>query len=417
MLAARLAEKGRASVIIEQEGTVGLGVAYGTVDDAHRLNVRAANMGALADHPGHFLEWLQQHHPALADGNAFISRRLYGDYLHQRLSSTVEKHPDSITITRGTAVAIEGQTVVLQNGSRIEGSDIVIATGNPTPRRTGEGPRTISDPWAKGAMEAIGADDTVFILGTSLTMVDVVLGLLKQGWQGKAIALSRRGLLPRAHTRSHAPASPIPDDALSGPLSKRLHSARKLAQETEWQRVMDGYRLLTAALWQDATQAQRARFLRHLRPWWDVHRHRIAPDAHETLEQLREDGRLVVHSGRLQSATHETDTLDIVWTPSPRTSTDTGRIHADWFINCTGPAHDVLSTPLTASLVEADRARLDSLEQGLDLDGNARLLNTSGQPQTHLFALGPPTRAAYWESTAVPDIRQRIEALCNILCP
>lgn len=416
MLAARLAEKGRASVIIEQEGTIGLGVAYGTDEDAHRLNVRAANMGALADDPAHFLKWLEQHHPALADGDAFISRRLYGDYVHERLSSVTKTHPNLVNIVRGRAVAIEAQTVVLHDGKRIEGSDVVLATGNPAPRRTGEAEHTLSDPWAKGATEVIKPNDTVFILGTSLTMTDVVLGLLKQGWKGKAVALSRRGLLPRPHIHGHPPAPPMPDDALNGPLSKRLHRARQMARETEWQTVMDGYRPLTGQLWQEATQAQRARFLRHLRPWWDVHRHRIAPDVHETLEQLRHEQRLAVHSGHLQSVTSDEEGLKIIWTPSPRSHNDSGETRANSFINCTGPAHDVLATPLTASLVETGRAHLDPLEQGLDLDSDARLLNTDGQPEPHLFALGPPTRAAYWESTAVPDIRHRIEALCNILC-
>lgn len=415
MLAARLAEKGRASLIIEQEGTVGLGAAYGTEQDAHRLNVRAANMGALADDPAHFLKWLEQHHREMADGDAFISRRIYGDYVHARLAGVMQDHKDRIGIARGRAVSIEGQAVILHDDRRLEGSDIVIATGNPAPRRAAEASRSISDPWAKGALDAIKPEDDLFILGTSLTMADVLLGLLKRGWKGRATALSRRGLLPRPHMQGHPPAPRMPQDALSGPLSQRLHIARQMARQTEWQRVMDGYRSQTARLWQEASTQERARFLRHLRPWWDVHRHRIAPDVHETLQKLRKDKRLIVRSGRLGSVSEAEDGLKINWKPSPRSTDETCEAHADWFINCTGPAHDVLSTPLTARLVEAGRARLDPLEQGLDLDADARLIGADGQPQPHLFALGPPTRAAYWESTAVPDIRQRIEALSTRL--
>lgn len=411
MLAARLAEKGRPSTIIEQEGTVGLGVAYGTHDDAHRLNVRAANMGALSDDPGHFLKWLEQNHPDIADGDAFISRRLYGDYLSDRLSAVMKAHPDHITIVRGRAVAIEGNSVMLQDGRRLEGADIVIATGNPAPRRTGISARTVSDPWSNDALKAIGPDDDIFILGTSLTMADVVLGLLKRGWKGKATALSRRGLLPRPHIHGHPPAPAMPAEALTGPLSQRLNAARKLAEGTEWQRVMDGYRPLTARLWQEATLKERARFLRHLRPWWDAHRHRIAPDVHETLEQLRAEGRLKVHAGRLDRVQDEDNALSVHWTPSPRSASDDDTATAHWFINCTGPAHDALSTPLTASLIEQGRARLEPLAQGLDLDADGRLLNSEGQSEPHLFVIGSPSRAAYWESTAIPDIRQRIEAL------
>ncbi len=415
MLAARLAEKGRASILIEQEGTIGLGVAYGTDDDTHRLNVRAANMGALAQDPGHFLKWLEQKHPDSADGDAFISRRLYGDYLSDRLSAVMKAHPDLITIVRGRAVAIEGQDVILGDDRRLVGSDIVIATGNPSPRRTGESARTISDPWSNDALKAVGLEDDIFILGTSLTMADVLLGLLKRGWKGKATALSRRGLLPRPHIHGHPPAPQMPPEAISGPLSQRLHAARKLAKGIEWQRVMDGYRPITARLWQEASLSERSRFLRHLRPWWDVHRHRIAPDVHEALEKLIADDRLDVHAGRLENVSEDNDTLTITWQPSPRSKDDEGSAKANWFINCTGPAHDALAAPLTAGLIEQGRARLEPLQQGLDLDADGRLVRADGQSEPHLFVIGSPSRAAYWECTAVPDIRQRIEALSDTL--
>ena len=419
MLAARLAEKGRASLIVEQAGREGLGVAYGTDDDTHRLNVRAANMGALAHDPAHFLKWLEQHHPDLADGDAFISRRLYGAYLLERFNGVRAEHPDLIETVQGKAVAIDDTRVVLEDGRTLSGSAIVIATGNPAPRadNTTANARIINDPWTEGALSAIQPEDSIFILGTSLTMADMVLGLIKQGWTGKAVALSRRGLMPRPHIHGHQPAPPMPDAALSGPLSKRLHAARQMAKTMEWQRVMDGYRPVTGRLWLETSQAERARFLRHLRPWWDVHRHRIAPDVFETLSQLQADGRLKVHAGRLSDITADDSGLDIRWTPAPRSSDASGPTRADWFINCTGPAHDAVHTPLTASLIAAGRARLEPLDQGLDLDSDGRLLNRDGQSETALFALGPPSRAAYWESTAVPDIRQRIEALSDLLAP
>ncbi len=242
MLAARLAEKGRASLIVEQAGRVGLGVAYGTTDDTHRLNVRAANMGALADNPAHFLKWLDRHHPDLADGDAFISRRLYGAYLLERFNGVRAEHPDLIETVQGKAVTIDGTRVVLEDGRTLSGSAIVIATGNPAPRadNTPANVRIINDPWAGEALSAIQFDDSIFILGTSLTMADMVLGLIKQGWTGKAVALSRRGLMPRPHIHGHPPAPPMPDAALSGPLSKRLHAKwpRKWNGSASWTAIV-----------------------------------------------------------------------------------------------------------------------------------------------------------------------------------
>lgn len=417
MLAARLAENGRASVVIEATNTLAKGVAYGTRDDSHRLNVPASNMGALAHDPKHFLEWLHQHHPEKADGDAFVSRRLYGQYLGQRFAHAQASHPDLIATVRGTAVAIEGHTVMLDDGRRLEGRQIVIATGNPSPRPLdgSSDVRIIDNPWADEALDRIGAHDNIFVLGTSLTMADVVLGLAHAGWQGKAIALSRRGLMPRPHIQGHPPAPQMAPEAISGPLSRRLHAARQMAREMPWQWVMNGYRPITGRLWLEASHAQRSRFLRHLRPWWDAHRHRIAPDAYETLLSLQAQDRLQVLAGRLNDIEPGKQGLDIRWHPSARSDTSLDHARCQWFINCTGPAHDAFSSPLTAGLVEQGRARLEPLEQGLDLDSQGRLVHADGSSDDTIFVLGPPSRAAYWESTAVPDIRQKIEALLPLL--
>lgn len=417
MLAARLAEQGRSSVVIEATDKLAKGVAYGTCDDSHRLNVPASNMGALGANPKHFLEWLEQNHPDRADGDAFLSRRLYGQYLGERFAAAQAAHPDLINTLCGTAVAIEGQSVLLDDGRRIEGSQIVIATGNPAPRASSDkaGPRIIDNPWTDDALDLIGPEDDIFILGTSLTMADVVLGLVSAGWQGKAIALSRRGLMPRPHIPGHPPAPQMPQEAVSGPLSKRLHAARKMAREMAWQLVMNGYRPITGRLWLEASHKERSRFLRHLRPWWDVHRHRIAPDAFETLQGLQDSGRLQICSGRLDTVIPDEEGLDIRWTPAVRSQSSDNQAHCQWFINCTGPAHDAFGSPLTAALIQEGRARLEPLEQGLDLDSEGRLVHADGKSDDSIFVLGPPSRAAYWESTAVPDIRQRIEAMLPLL--
>lgn len=417
MLAARLAEKGRASVVMETSGTLARGVAYGTGDDTHRLNVRAANMGALADDPGHFLKWLEIHHPDRADGDAFVSRRLYGQYLSDRFDRARRSSPGLISVIQGTAVGIEGVSVLLSDGRRLNGGAVVIATGNPAPRLSHKATdeRIIGNPWAENALSRIQPQDDIFILGTGLTMADMVLGLLHRGWKGRAIALSRRGLLPRPHLPGHPPAPAMPPHTLQGPLSRRLAGARQMARGMEWQRVMDGYRPITGRLWLEASPAERARFLRHLRPWWDVHRHRIAPDIHQTLQSLQDDGRLGIRRGRMATIQSTHNGLDIRWVPSPRASSDAGLTSAQWFLNCTGPAHDVYGTALTASLMAHGRARMEPLGQGLDLDADGRLIGADGTSDAHIFVLGPPSRAAYWESTAVPDIRQRIEALSQLL--
>ena len=409
MLAARLAERGQASVLIERGDAFGLGVAYSTTNDAHRLNVRAGRMGAVADRPGDFIDWLRAHHPDQADPDGFAPRRLYGLYVRDRLTTTEAAHPGLIRRLPGAVIAVEGRSAILSTGERVEGRAVVLATGNPAPRTTptGEDGRIIANPWTPDALTPIRPDDDVLILGAGLTMVDVLLTLSSQGWRGRATAVSRRGLLPRAHGPHHDAPIDLPPEALGGPLSVQLATARRLAATHGWRRVMEGYRPITLKLWRAASEAERSRFLRHLRPWWDVHRHRIAPQIAAELERLLAQRRLAVRTGRIRrvEASAEAATLHLTTRDAPQT------LSAPWLIDCTGPGHDATTTPLTAGLIAEGRARLAATRLGLDLDDAGRVLHADGRPDPDLHVLGPPARAAFWETIAVPDIRQRIEAL------
>ncbi|MBN9480589.1 MAG: FAD/NAD(P)-binding protein [Bordetella sp.] len=414
MLAARLAERGQASVLIERGEPVGLGVAYSPALDDHRLNVRAERMSARPDRPADFTDWLAAHAPAFADPNGFAPRRLYGLYVQARLAEAETAHPGLIRRVKGEAVRIEGEAVVLADGARIAGRAVVLATGNPPPRPAvaGDGPRRIADPWRPDALAAVEPDDDVLILGAGLTMVDVVLALQAEGWRGRATVLSRRGLLPLAHGARHDAPIDLPPEALQGALSRRLASARRLAREHGWRRVMEGYRPITADLWRAATTAERARFLRHLRPWWDVRRHRIAPEIAGVLEALKAGNRLTVVAGRARTMT--TDDHGASLTIRIRNG-EARSLSAAWLIDCTGPGHDAARAPLTAALIAEGRARVDAVDLGLDLDAEGRVLHADGAADPTLFVLGPPARAAFWETIAVPDIRRRIEALADRL--
>ena len=408
MLAARLAERDQASVLIERGDAFGPGVAYSTPNDAHRLNVRAGRMSAVVDRPADFIDWLTAHHPDQADPNGFAPRRLYGLYVRDRLAGVKAAHPGLIRRVTGAVIAVEGRSAILSTGARIDGRAVVLATGNPAPRTTptGEDGRIIANPWTPDALTPIQPGDDVLILGAGLTMVDVLLTLLSQGWRGRATAVSRRGLLPRAHGPHHDAPIDLPPEALSGPLSQRLAAARRLARAHGWRRVMEGYRPITAELWRTATTAERARFLRHLRPWWDVHRHRIAPEIAAELDRLFHDNRLTVRAGRILDVEASADRVTV------RLAGEAAQaLSAPWLIDCTGPGHDATATPLTAGLIAKGRARLDPLRLGLDLDESGHVRHADGTPDPDLYVLGPPARAAFWETIAVPDIRQRIEAL------
>lgn len=413
MLAARLAERECDSVLIDRTGAFGLGVAYSTPFEGHLLNVRSNRMSAVDARPDDFVDWLRLHRPERADPEDFAPRAVYGRYVQDRLAAVDAAHPGRIQHRIAAVAAIAGDGVVLADGQKIAARAVVLATGNPAPGATSGGGRVIRDGWAPGALDGIGPDDTVLIIGTGLTMVDMLQSLEARGWRGHAVALSRRGLMPRAHGERPDPAADLPPDALSGPASQRLHAARRTARGAGWRETMEAYRPITADLWARTPVGVRARLVRHLRPWWDVHRHRIAARVARGLDALIAGDRLTVFSGRLGRVRPDDAGVQVDW--SPRGGGPGDPIRADWLIDCTGPAHSAATDPLTAPLIAAGRARMDPLGLGLDLDGQGRVRRADGAPDPTLFVLGPPARAAFWETIAVPDIRRRIETLVEAL--
>jgi uncharacterized NAD(P)/FAD-binding protein YdhS len=47
--------------LIEKQRRTGPGIAYGTDNPLHLLNVAAGKMSAYPEKPSHFLEWLREH--------------------------------------------------------------------------------------------------------------------------------------------------------------------------------------------------------------------------------------------------------------------------------------------------------------------------------------------------------------------
>jgi uncharacterized NAD(P)/FAD-binding protein YdhS len=188
--------------LIEKNPAIGRGIAYGTADPAHLLNVRAANMSAFADDPDHFWQWLQANSLAAADSDqfCFVPRQIYGRYIESLLDGLSGGKNRQLCIVQGECVAVapapSGATARLRDGSSISAQVVVLATGNET-CQTHVSNNLYANPWE--APTRIPQDGHVLILGTGLTMVDYVQSLLHGGHKGPITAISRRGLLPKPH--------------------------------------------------------------------------------------------------------------------------------------------------------------------------------------------------------------------------
>lgn len=429
-VAAQLMKRGKRApdvVLVGRDRKFGPGLAYGSEDSAHLLNVRASNMSALADQSDHFARWLAKrgHRDA---ATSFQSRKLYGRYLEDVLATahggfggpSLKRVRDDVEAARRDG---DAWVITLSSGRKIEADRVVLALGNARARPPAvfeSGGVLLTDPWDRAALTAIPAGD-VLLLGAGLTMIDVALSLAKRRKKGVIYALSRRGQAPRGHLADPKPAPPA---ALDLPLeiSDALFVLRKEAEAAAsrgepWQYVIDRLRARTPEFWMRLSAEQQRRFLRHARVWWDVHRHRAAPEIAAQVKALRDEGRLKVLAGEIVSAA-----------PGPRGvrlqhrgrgSLARHNMDVAAVVNCTGAASDIRNSndPLMRQLVEEGIVRAPDNGLGIAMDTDGRVISADGSVQSALFALGPITQGAFWESTAVPEIRVRAAAIAAMLAP
>ena len=412
--------------ILDEGARAARGLAYGTPYGAHLLNVPAARMSALAHDPDHFKRWLEARDGEKA-GPIFAPRAVYGEYLASVLEAACAA-PSGLARVIGTSVGLaRGENsswrVHLHDGRVLSAQAVVLALGNLAPadplKSTGvESENYLRDPWAPGAAQGLDPDAAVLIVGTGLTMVDLALALRVEGHRGPIHALSRRGLLPQTHA-PHAPRTlPAPPEPVAPRAMLRWvrqELARAAAEGGDWRAVIDGLRPHTRRVWAGWTLSERGSFLRHARAFWDVHRHRTAPEVGAEVETLLRDGTLRVHAGRLLALRDAEGGVEVQW--RPRGGQDPETLRVARVINCTGPSSDykAVDQPLVAHLRRAGWLVPDPLRLGVETDADGQLLGGDGRAVQGLYTLGPLRRPTFWESTAIPEIRDQAKALAELL--
>lgn len=417
-------------ILIERNRQFGRGLAYATGNDSHLLNVPAGRMSAFHDRPRDFVDWLQRQTGGPFDESSFVPRRLFGAYIRHLLNSELKGgDADRLELLRGEVVDItesDRLVLALDRGVRVAAHVAVIAVGNFPPEPPPVADPWIyetgwykGDPWACDTLAELDPQARLLLIGTGLTMVDTVMSLLDGGHRGPIHALSRRGLLPRRHalpgTAPELPPAPLPPSISALTRLVRREICREREQGASWQAIIDALRPVTQELWLSLPPAERGRFLRHLRPWWDVHRHRLPPEIADRVDRLLRLGRLTVTAGRI-TAYQQTGAGIVVHYHAPRHGPrrldGVGRI-----INCSGPAYDFdrVKNPLIEGLLSQGQARPDSLRLGLDVTLQGALRGRDGSISQRLYAVGPLTKGLFWEMTSVPDIRRQCELLATHL--
>lgn len=429
----------RQILVIEPRAELGRGEAYSAVELGHTLNGNAARMSVDPDNPDDLTQWLTEHiaaggwpesaEQAVPISELFPPRGLFGVYAQQRLAEAKARSASTVEHVRAEVIDVQvdadSTLLTLDNGQRLRGNFAVLATGMFPAART---PQTHSsgvnaaavDPWDVATMRRLDPRSTVLIIGSGLTMVDAVVSLEQAGHRGPIEIFSRHGLLP--HVRRQPPAW---DDFLAA--DPALRSPRQLlrelrrqctisqAQGIDWQAPLDTVRAHIGRLWSQASEREKRQFVRHVRPWWESHHHRSPPLSAQLVARLHEEGRLRIRAASFKGLVPAQGGVTIA--VRQRGEQTLTQVTGAALINSSGIEYDWrrVARPLPQQLLKRGLIQPGPLALGIAADASGAVLDAQGQVSARLFAMGPPLRGMWWESTAVTDVALQAKALASKL--
>ena len=438
ILALNLMAEGRESdrvILIEKREAIGLGQAYSTNETTHLLNIPASGMSPFTSQPDAFVAFLAEHRdllpPETSPAACYAPRAAYGRFLSHLVHTRLKPGEGRAEFShvRGTATDIvedRGDVILLEDGRSIRADRVVLATGNLPPRRPAgvEGwiedrDFYLNDPWNIGSLDSIAPNEAVLLLGAGLTMIDVALSLNARGHRGEIVSISRHGQLPRTQEPA-ADWKPFIDVEQSRSVPRlvrlvRSQIAMARSKGQGWQSALNSLRPFAQALWLGFPAQEQARFIRHVRPFWDAHRHRIAPAVGAKLSALIATGRLRHIAGRLKRLTRTSEGVDAEI--KLRGSGGTTHLRIDKLINCSGPNYDFTASDetLLKRLIDKGRIGLNRHRLGVSVTDDLAAVGKNGVASQSLYAIGPMLRGQYWETNAVPEIAAQAEALARRL--
>lgn len=421
--------------IVEPRARVGGGLAYSSDEPDHRLNGQPAMHSLDPTEPGMFAGWCDERGAlaadpgaCAADGMVFLRRSTFRAFLEE----AVDRHrawPTGSSIRhvmdRATDIVPgeRSQVVVTAGGARLECELVVLAPGHTRARlpasfgaEYANHARVIVDPLAAPRLAVVPPAERVLVLGSGLTSYDIVSTLVVGGHRGPIDVVSRRGLRPKPQRpppppgqppwppmleRLSAPPEPFLLRAGSPPTVRALlHAVRQRIREVgrageTWDESFDHLRDMVGQLWPAMAASERRRFFRQLRPWYDAHRFRVAPQNETIVHGAERRGQVRFRAASLGHVGSDDDDSPLRIALRARGSSTAQVAVYDRVINCTGVDSTRLAdVPLYAALLARGLVRIDASGVGLAVDGRYRALARDGHAGERLRIVGPPTLGA-----------------------
>jgi uncharacterized NAD(P)/FAD-binding protein YdhS/glyoxylase-like metal-dependent hydrolase (beta-lactamase superfamily II) len=417
--------------LIERNGEFGKGIAYSTKENTDLLNVPAGKMSAFPDDADHLLRWLESNSttlqhllPPRISHDTFIPRQVYGLYIQSVLTEAQNSCTNHIYLEKLNHEAIsmektnQGVLISLNNNQHFPADKVILAIGNSLSNPSQSNNNYSCNGWSSSALDNIDSNADILLVGTGLTMVDIVTSLHSRNHQGKIYALSRRGLFPQSHKKStpYPPFFKLENAPLNILKLFKLirHEVKKgHALGYNWRSIIDSLCSITQQLWQKLPKTEQKRFLRHVTPYWDIHRHRMAPSVGEIIHAKLKSGQLTINAGRIKGYQLQENKTKVII--RPRYQEQNTVILVDRVINCTGIPADYRNSnhPLIKDLQAQGLIRANILGLGLDSNANGQIISANGEISSFLYLIGTPRKGDLWETIAVPELRHQAKSLAE----
>ncbi|RHX91169.1 hypothetical protein DLM76_18580 [Leptospira yasudae] len=406
---------------------LGRGIAYSPNSIYQKLNVPASRMSLYGDKPKHFWDWWQEHknnyfyleeHLEL---DSFFPRFIFGDYVEYELNRSIRNKPEFVdyNFINDNAFDVEKENgkwnVFLDSGSQVHVDIVILATGNIPPGDPSflsaevlNSKKYANNPWDDNLYENIRGTEAIGILGSGLSMVDVLMSLNRKGFEGQIISLSRSGKLPKVHDRI-GNKNPTEYTNFHGDLRKDVSEFRHWLKENEgisYANILDAFRPLTQRVWMSWSTEDQLRFLRHIRPYWESFRHRIPEDSMQIIDEWINAGKLKFVRARIKSVKIVDESIGIIYN---EIHSSNHYIQVDHLINCTGPETKIKKSNslLYSNLLEKGIIKNAKNDLGFLTSEGGVVIDSKDKPAENLFALGPLRKNEFWESTALKEIRDQ----------
>lgn len=401
----------------KDETQLSRGIAYRATNQAQLLNVAAENMNIPGLPVGNFYQWLLKNdHTDFAPGD-FVPRALFGNYLkeifHKSLNQTSQV---KIKVLNDEVIDIvkdeNAVDVITANGKSYRVEKAIIANGIIAPadpffvsdeiKATG---RYQSNPWHHGYHDLLKKNDHVTLIGTGLTMLDHAIGLLTSDKNLSVTVFSRRGLLPLPHKTYQSYSFPEYSITPTEDIGELLASIRAYYHAhknngLDWRNLIDRIRHEVPQLWKTLNRVSKKRFIRHLKPYWEIHRHRAPEKILNIVKKAQQHGRFTVLKGRIQKVIVNNRQLQLELTSTTRNTT----IETNYLLNSSGLQQNIslTSDSLLKKLFERGYMIADSNNLGIETDETGALACNHGEK--NIYAIGALRRAAVFECTAAKEI-------------